>query len=314
MIDDLPLGQALGPCGTDVVGVQHLQHIGAGIAHQGTDADDHQRHDGQHQMMRLVPKLTGRRQLLVVTADETVQVEPAQLHGKDQLQQGRKEERRQGDTGQRKNRDGIVRLAVLLGGSQHAQGDGNDDLQNEGDTAHDEGQPHRVVKLLEHRHRIQPAVTEVASEHLAQPRKKAGNDPAVHMIHLFQLSQPLLIALGAGRHGLLLCHSLDVGRRETAHQAIDDERNKEQDHNGNQYSFQNIFSHKFNLRSDDTTGRRRSGAMPQSPLHIRQRPAIFESHFPICSRGEPVTAMATGSPGLLSQSAGPTGYRYKHGA
>ena len=79
--------------------------------------------------------------------------------------------------------------------------------------------------------------------------------------------------------------------------------------------FQNIFSHKFNLRSDDTTGRRRSGAMPQSPLHIRQRPAyFFESRFPICSRGEPVTAVATGSPGLLSQSAGPTGYRYKHGA
>ena len=41
---------------------------------------------------------------------------------------------------------------------------------------------------------------------------------------------------------------------------------------------------------------------------------FFESRFPICSRGEPVTAVATGSPGLLSQSAGLTGYRYKHGA
>ena len=40
VIDDLPLAQALGPGGADIVGVQHLQHIGAGVAHQRTDGDD----------------------------------------------------------------------------------------------------------------------------------------------------------------------------------------------------------------------------------------------------------------------------------
>lgn len=57
---------------------------------------------------------------------------------------------------------------------------------------------------------------------------------------------------------------------------------------------------------------RRHAAKPTA--HQAATCIFFESRFPICSRGEPVTAVATGSPGLLSQSAGPTGYRYKHGA
>ena len=87
VIDDLLLGKALGTRGTDVIRVQHLQHIGTGITHQGTDADDHQRDDGQHQMVRLVHKLSPRAELVVVTAHQAEQVKPAELDGEDQLQQ-----------------------------------------------------------------------------------------------------------------------------------------------------------------------------------------------------------------------------------
>ena len=57
VIDDLALGQTLGPGRADKVGVEHLQHVGAGIAHQGADADDHQGDDGQNQMMSHVQEL-----------------------------------------------------------------------------------------------------------------------------------------------------------------------------------------------------------------------------------------------------------------
>ena len=51
VIDDLFLGQALGAGSPDVVGVQHLQHVGADVAHPRTDGDEYQRHDRQHQML-----------------------------------------------------------------------------------------------------------------------------------------------------------------------------------------------------------------------------------------------------------------------
>ena len=46
MIDDLLFGKALGARGTDVVCVEHLEHIRAGVAHERTRADDDQRDDG----------------------------------------------------------------------------------------------------------------------------------------------------------------------------------------------------------------------------------------------------------------------------
>ena len=104
----LLLAQALGPGGADIVGVQHLQHIGAGVAHQRADGDDDQRDDGQHQMVGLIQELACGGELRIVAAYQAVEIEPAQLHGEQQLQQGGEEEGRQRDAHQRTGGDGVV--------------------------------------------------------------------------------------------------------------------------------------------------------------------------------------------------------------
>ena len=85
MVDDLALGQPLGARRPDIVGVQDLEHIGTGVAHQGTDADDHQRRDGHHEMLRLIEELADGVELVVVPSDKPEQVEPAEFDAEQQF-------------------------------------------------------------------------------------------------------------------------------------------------------------------------------------------------------------------------------------
>ena len=227
VIDDLLLGKALGTRGTDVIRVQHLQHIGTGIAHQGTDADDHQRDDGQHQMVRLIHKLSPRAELVVVTAHQSEQVEPAELDGEDQLQQRGEEERRQRDTCQRNDRNGIVGAAVLLRCGDDAQRHRNDDLKEERNGAHHEGQPNAVVELLKHGNGVEPAFAELTADGGTQPGEITGNDVLIHVVHGFELGHPFLKALGTGLLRLLTCHILNVRSGQATHQCVDNESHKE---------------------------------------------------------------------------------------
>ena len=87
LIDDRALRQALGAGRADVVGVQDLEHVRAGIAHVTADGDNDQRDDGQDQMVGLVQELAHRIQLGVIASDEAVQVEPAELDREEQLEQ-----------------------------------------------------------------------------------------------------------------------------------------------------------------------------------------------------------------------------------
>ena len=50
--DDLVFRQALGSCGTDIVGIQNLKHVGSGLPHQASDTDNGKGGNGQHQMCR----------------------------------------------------------------------------------------------------------------------------------------------------------------------------------------------------------------------------------------------------------------------
>ena len=177
--------------------------------------------------MSHVHELPESGQLLVITSRQAVQVKPAQSHGEHQLQQGSKEEGRQGNTGQRQHRDDIVRLAVLLGGGNHAQGDRDDDLQDECDEAHKERDPHTVVEYFRNRLGPQPAVAEFEGQHLAQPLEEAGDNAHIQVVHAGELLHPLLKGLGTGLHGLLTRHRLHVGRGETPHQRVDNECDEE---------------------------------------------------------------------------------------
>ena len=222
VIDDLLFGKALGACGADVVRVEHLEHVRAGVAHERTRADDDQRDNGQHEMVRLIHDLTPAAELVVVAADQTEQIEPAELDGKDQLQKRSEEEGRQRDTGQRDNRDRVVGSAVLLGCGDDAEGNRDEDLKDEGDAAHHEGEPDAVVELLKHRHGVEPAVAEITADGGTEPGKITGNDALIHVVHGIELRHPIVEALRARLHGLLARHILNEGSRQAAHQQKDD--------------------------------------------------------------------------------------------
>ena len=231
VIDDLALAQALGPGGADIVGVEHFQHVGAGVAHQRAHGDDDQGDDGQHQMVGDVPELAPAVHQGVVAADHAGHVEPAQLHREHQLQDGGEKEGGQGDAHQGAGGDRVVGAGVLLGGGHDAQGDGNDQLEHQGDGPHDEGDGDHLHKLVNHRDGPAPAVAEVAGEHVLHLDKIAGDDVQVQTILGVELGHPLVIGLGARGGGQLPGHALHVGGGQAAQQRVNDKRHAEQDQN-----------------------------------------------------------------------------------
>ena len=79
------LGKTLGAGGADVVGVEHLEHVRAHIAHPRADGNEDQRHDGQHQMLCHIEDLTKLAEGVEVTSREADEVEPAELDAEDEL-------------------------------------------------------------------------------------------------------------------------------------------------------------------------------------------------------------------------------------
>ena len=131
-----------------------------------------------------------------------------------------------------------------------AEGNRDEDLKDEGDAAHHEGEPDAVVELFKHRHGVEPAVAEITADGGTEPGKITGNDALIHVVHGIELRHPIVEALRARLHGLLARHILNEGSRQAAHQRIDNESHKEEDHDGNQNSFYYVFSQANYLRSD----------------------------------------------------------------
>lgn len=82
-MNDALLRQSLRTRCTDIIRIQHLEHVGSGVTHQGTDAHDRQCDYRKHQMPCHIQNLLSGREALIVTSDNTVEVEPAKLYGKD---------------------------------------------------------------------------------------------------------------------------------------------------------------------------------------------------------------------------------------
>ena len=245
MIDDLALRQSLRACRTDIIRVEDFQHVGPGVTHERSDTDDDQCDDRQHQMVRAVPELAGCRQVLVVSSDESAQVEPAELDAEQEFQQGCEEEGGQRETCQRHDRDRVVHLGILLGRCDDAERDRDDDLKDERNAAHDEGDPDGILKFVHYGDGPSPTVPEIAADRSSAPCEEAGNDPLVHAVGGAQLLHPLVETLGTGLHGLLPCDLLQVRSGQAAHQHINDERDEDQYEYGYDQSLDNILSHGY---------------------------------------------------------------------
>ena len=182
-------------------------------------------------------------QLRVIASHQTIQLKPAELHGKQKLQQGSEEKGRKRDACQGDDRDDIVALAVLFRSCNDSERHGDRKFQDKGDCPHGEGDPDRIPEFLYHRDRPFPAVAEIAPQRFACPGDKTGNDPLVHPISCGELLHPFIKALGTGRHGFLSCHCLKVRGRQAAHQHIDNERHHDQYEYRQQQTFENELSH-----------------------------------------------------------------------
>ena len=194
-------------------------------------------------MVGLVQELTHGVQLGVVASHQTVQVEPAQLDREEQLEQGGEEEGGQGDADQGSGGDGVVGAAVLAGSGHDAQGDGDDQLQDEADAAHDDGQADAVLELGDDGDVPLPAVAEVAGQGIHQPGDIAHGHALIQTVLGVELGKQFVIWFGALQLGKLHGHGLHVRCRQTAHQHINDEGDAEQDQDGEQDTFDDVISH-----------------------------------------------------------------------
>ena len=132
---------------------------------------------------------------------------------------------------------------ILVGGRNDPEGNGNDELEEHGYSAHVDRNPDGLMEFLCNGDRIVPGIPELAPQGVSDPAEEAGDNALVHAVGGGQLGHPLLIGLAPGLLGLLPGQVLDVGRRQAAHQQIDDESHKEENHYGNQNSLEYVFSH-----------------------------------------------------------------------
>ena len=199
-------------------------------------------------MVRLIEELVPWIELCIISPNQSEQVEPPELDREEQLQQRRKEERRQRNAHQCDRRDRIVRAGILLRCGQHAERHRNQQRDHKRNAAHDDRQADDLVELRHRRHVPLPAIAEVAHNGLRQPRKEARHDVQVETIGGIQLLQPFLIGLCAWGLRELNGHGLRKRAWQTADQGVDDEHHTEQDQNRLQDSLDDIISH-FLIRS-----------------------------------------------------------------
>ena len=243
LIDDHMLRKAFGAGGTDIVGVQHFQHVGAGVTHGRADGNNDQRDDGQHQMVGAVTELAPRAELGIITPDQAVQVKPAKLDREQQLEQRGKEETGQRDAHQSHSGDDVIGTGILFGSSQDAQGHSDDHGQHKGDTAHDNRQTNNFLEFLNNRDVPLPAVTELTVHCAGQPGHETGQDALIQTIGCVELIQPFLIRFCARCLGQLHGHVLGKRAGQAAHHHIDDEGNAKQDHKRKQDTLDDVVSH-----------------------------------------------------------------------
>ena len=120
-------------------------------------------------MIGLIEELPPRAELVVIAPHKAEKIEPAELHGEQQLHERSEKERRQRDARERDHRNGIVSAGILLRGGDDAEGDRDDDLEKHRDEPHHERQPDGLVEFLDHRHRIVPTVAEIKAQSSACP-------------------------------------------------------------------------------------------------------------------------------------------------
>lgn len=198
MIDYAALGKSLRTCGSDVIRIENFKHVGSGITHHGSHADNRQCQNRQNHMLADIKELHHGTIALVISAYNTIQVKPSEFYGKNVFQNRRKEKARKRNTDQRNDCNCIICVAVLLSGRNNAQRNGNDIFQEGCTKCQCKGIPDDLSELGQYRNIPIPGITEITSYCLSQPVNIAGDNANIQTICFIQLIQPLLIAFGSG--------------------------------------------------------------------------------------------------------------------
>ena len=162
-----------------------------------------QRDYRQHHVVGYVSDLAPVAQLIVITAYQTVQIEPAQLYRERVLEQRGQEEGGQRYAHKSKNSDRIVSLGVLLARGKYAQRYADYDLKEEGDDVDYDGVADNALELFDNGDIVEPGVTKVALYCVFQPVRKAGEYVGVQMVYLVKFGKPLGVGFAAGQRRAL---------------------------------------------------------------------------------------------------------------
>ena len=185
-------------------------------------------------------------QLVIVAAYNAVEVEPSQFHSENVFENRCQEEGRQRYTKHSKHSDAIVKTAVLVPCGLNTKRNTDGNLQDQRNHVENNGIPDNIVKLLGNRHAVLPALAKVALEHVAQPVQITADNAVIHMIGFIQFFQPFFIAGTAS--GSACCSALTgktfhKGGGHAAHDAINDERAANNNHNSQANTPDNKLPH-----------------------------------------------------------------------
>ena len=174
--DDHALRQAHGVLIEHEVGVDGIEHAGAGEAHDGRHGGKGQRHDGQDEVRDDV------REDGPVALDEGVDEEeaghgigtpavgaalqrrPAELHGEQQLEQDREPEAGDGEAGDREEAQGMVDDGIAPCRRDDAERNAEQDGDDDGDQGQLDGRRHAREQILGDRALRVEAGAEIAGD------------------------------------------------------------------------------------------------------------------------------------------------------
>ena len=214
LVDDDLLRHALCAGGTDIVGIEHFQHIGTGVAHETAYADYGNGNRGQDKMLGHIQEFSEVREILIISSLHTRKLKPAELDGEDVFQYRCEEEGRHRDTYHRNDRGEVVGKAVLLTGSGNTKGNCYKNFKDKRHESERKAVPDGVMEFLGDGDSPRPALAPFTSHSTLKPCKVTLNDAFIHAVLRIQIRKPLGVALacaGAGSQFSCLCLNIAHG-------------------------------------------------------------------------------------------------------
>ena len=176
---------------------------------------------------------------------QTAYLKPTQIHRKYLDDDTAEEEGRERHTDHGEYRDGIVEFSVLIASALDTQGNGDNQLQNERHKRDCEGYAHVVENLLPYGLVVNEGFTKIALQNAPEPSAVALDDSpegiVVQAVHFKEAIKLFLAGIRLTVRYIILISN--VVNRHQSYQEVQKDGYPQQNEQGNQDSFDDIFCH-----------------------------------------------------------------------